>query len=196
MFRWTITAKCYVKFHVILSSVLCTNNSCNQTWVLRVINTKITNSHVTKWNVKVNVKVNMKINVKQLSFNPCYVTKLDRKWNMRWYMFKKIECILVNCCGRHLGRHLNKITVTLIMISLHVCHNTTDVKKLMEDYVRYRKVASSRLSWLVALPRIFRRLMKGKFDAYICVLWPFAKKFQNWIVDWSTARDFTVYGLL
>ena len=29
----------------------------------------------------------------------------------------------------------------------------------------YRKVASSRLSRLVAHPRIFRRLMKGKFDA-------------------------------
>jgi hypothetical protein len=38
--------------------------------------------------------------------------------------------------------------------------------------------------------QIFRRLMKGKFDAY--VLWPLAKKFQNWIVDRSTARDFTV----
>ena len=36
--------------------------------------------------------------------------------------------------------------------------------------------------------------MKGKFglkfDAY--VLWPLAKKFQSWIVDRSTARDFTV----
>ena len=32
--------------------------------------------------------------------------------------------------------------------------------------------------------------MKGKFDAY--VLWPLAKKLQNWIVDRSTARDFTV----
>ena len=32
--------------------------------------------------------------------------------------------------------------------------------------------------------------MKGKFDAY--VLWPLAKKFQNWIIDRSTARDFTV----
>ena len=31
----------------------------------------------------------------------------------------------------------------------------------------YRKVASSRLSQLVAHPRIFRRLMKGKFDAYV-----------------------------
>ena len=38
--------------------------------------------------------------------------------------------------------------------------------------------------------QIFRRLMKGNFDAY--VLWPLTKKFQNWIVDWSTARDFTV----
>ena len=34
--------------------------------------------------------------------------------------------------------------------------------------------------------------MKGKFDAY--VLWPLAKKFQNWIVDRSTAFDFTVYN--
>ena len=32
--------------------------------------------------------------------------------------------------------------------------------------------------------------MKRKFDAY--VLWPLAKKFQNLIVDQSTARDFTV----
>ena len=32
--------------------------------------------------------------------------------------------------------------------------------------------------------------MEGKFDAY--VLWPLAKKFQNWKVDRSTARDFTV----
>ena len=32
---------------------------------------------------------------------------------------------------------------------------------------KYRKVASSRLSRLVANPRIFRRLMKGKFDAYV-----------------------------
>jgi hypothetical protein len=33
--------------------------------------------------------------------------------------------------------------------------------------------------------------MKGKFDAY--VLWPFAKMFQNWIVDRSTARNFTIF---
>ena len=32
--------------------------------------------------------------------------------------------------------------------------------------------------------------MKGKFDTY--GLWPLAQKFQNWIVDQSTACDFTV----
>ena len=57
----------------------------------------------------------------------------------------------------------------------------------------YHKVAISSMSLLVAHLMIFRRLMKGKFDA--CVVWPLAKKFQNWIVDRSTARDFTVYSL-
>ena len=32
--------------------------------------------------------------------------------------------------------------------------------------------------------------MNEKFDAY--VLWYLAKKFQNWIVERSTARNFTV----
>ena len=54
----------------------------------------------------------------------------------------------------------------------------------------YRKVPSSRLSWLVAHPRIFRLFMKGNFKAY--VLWPMDKMVQNWIVDQSTARDFTI----
>ena len=54
----------------------------------------------------------------------------------------------------------------------------------------YCKVESSRLSRLVAHQSIFRMLMKGKFDAY--VLWPLAKSFQNWIVDRSTACDFTI----
>ena len=31
----------------------------------------------------------------------------------------------------------------------------------------YLKVASSRMSWLVARPSIFRIFMKGKFDAYV-----------------------------
>ena len=56
----------------------------------------------------------------------------------------------------------------------------------------YRKVASSSLSWLAAHFQNFRRLMKGKIDAY--VQWPLAITFQNWIVDQSTARDFTVTG--
>ena len=36
--------------------------------------------------------------------------------------------------------------------------------------------------------------MKEKFDAY--VLWPLAKEFQKWIVDQSTARNFTVIDIL
>ena len=57
--------------------------------------------------------------------------------------------------------------------------------------IPYCKVASRSMSWLVAHPSIFRMFTKGKIDAY--VLWPLAKSFQNWIVDWSTARDLTVY---
>ena len=45
--------------------------------------------------------------------------------------------------------------------------------------------------WLVARFQIFRRLMKGKFYAY--VVWPLTKNVQTWIVDRSTARDFMVY---
>ena len=40
-------------------------------------------------------------------------------------------------------------------------HRTSEISNA------YRKVVSSRLSWLVAHPRIFRRLMKGKFDPYV-----------------------------
>ena len=54
----------------------------------------------------------------------------------------------------------------------------------------YHKVVSSRLSRLVAHWGIFRLFMKGNFDAY--VLWPLNKMVQNWIVDWSTAHNFTV----
>ena len=65
----------------------------------------------------------------------------------------------------------------------HLCTYSTTVI--------YRKVANSRLSQLVAHSRIFRLFMKGKFDAY--VQWPLAETVQNWIVDRSNARDFTVY---
>ena len=43
------------------------------------------------------------------------------------------------------------------------------------------------MSRLVALPKIFRRLMKGKLYTYAL-----GKKFQNWIVDRCTTRDFAV----
>ena len=35
--------------------------------------------------------------------------------------------------------------------------------------------------------------MKGKFDAN--VVWPLEKNVRNWIVDRSTARDFTVHDV-
>ena len=35
--------------------------------------------------------------------------------------------------------------------------------------------------------------MEGNFDAY--VLWPLKKMVQNWIVDRSTAHDFTVFQI-
>ena len=35
------------------------------------------------------------------------------------------------------------------------------------DMITYRKVASSRLSRIVAHLRIYRLFMKGKFDAYV-----------------------------
>ena len=53
-----------------------------------------------------------------------------------------------------------------------------------------RKVASSRLSRLVAHPRILRLFINGKFDPY--VLWLLAKKVKNWVVDRSPAHNFTV----
>ena len=67
------------------------------------------------------------------------------------------------------------------------------IQRTQSQWLSYRKVASSRLPQLVAHLRIFRLLMKGKFDSY--VLWPLAKNIQNWIVDRCTARDFTVHKL-
>ena len=56
------------------------------------------------------------------------------------------------------------------------------------NYIKLYKVTrSSRLSWLVAHPTIFRLFMKGKFDAH--VLWLLAQRICNWR---DTACDFTV----
>ena len=60
--------------------------------------------------------------------NPIHITIILR---LRFVnLFVKVSrvyalSILVNCSSRHLGRHLNKITVALIMISLQVYPNTT-----------------------------------------------------------------------
>jgi hypothetical protein len=48
--------------------------------------------------------------------------------------------------------------------------------RAMGESNRYRKVASSRLSWLVAHFHIFRLFMKKNIDAY--VLWPSDKMVQ------------------
>ena len=52
---------------------------------------------------------------------------------------------------------------------------------VLNKFNTYREVGSIRLSWLVSHPSLFRMFMKEKFDAY--VLWPSAKRVQNWIVD-------------
>ena len=54
-------------------------------------------------------------------------------------------------------------------------------------------VGNRSMSCLIVHPRIFKMFMKGKFDAY--VLWHLARKFQNWIVVWSTACDFMVVAI-
>ena len=64
--------------------------------------------------------------------------------------------------------------------------NVSSTKKL----TKYRKAASSRMSRLVAHFHSFRLFMKGNFDAY--VLWPLDEMVQNWTVDQSTTRNFTV----
>ena len=51
----------------------------------------------------------------------------------------------------------------------------------------YCKVANRNTSHLVAPPRIFRLIMKGKFDVYL--LRPLGEKFIFEIVAKSTLRD-------
>ena len=63
---------------------------------------------------------------------------------------------------------------------------TSDFKSDFASLWNTEKVASRSTSRLVAN----LRFMKGKFDPY--VLWPLAKRIQNWISDQSTTRDFTV----
>ena len=91
---------------------------------------------------------------------------------------------------------LNYITTNILMTRFPLFLSTYEGKKEQTIFFfcfsTYHKVRSSRLPRLVAHLRIFSLFMKGKFDAY--VLWPLAKRVQIWIVDRSTARDFTVNG--
>ena len=79
-------------------------------------------------------------------------------------------------------------TVHLWVYEIEMCSKNYCLVGILAPHVfrenRYRKVASSGMSRLVAHPSNFRMFMKGKFDSY--VLWPLAKSFQNWIVDRST----------
>ena len=105
----------------------------------------------------------------------CYMSKFFRKIAyahcsyLDIYISRKIRlCVVMNhCCGSWcswFGRQ-----------SSNQPTGQTHEPFGLEIQI-YRKVASSRLSWLVAHLRIFRLLMKGKFDAY--VLLPLAKKFK------------------
>ena len=52
-------------------------------------------------------------------------------------------------------------------------------KYLYGATARYRKVANCSMSRLVAHFQFFRRLMKGKFDAFVlCDLWPKSSKIE------------------
>ena len=83
------------------------------------------------------------------------------------------------------------VQLVQVNMSWKICVTKIQSNSGQDMYHVYHKVTSSSMSQLVAHFQIFRRLMKGKFDAY--VLRPLAKKFQNWIADQSTAPDFMVF---
>ena len=89
-----------------------------------------------------------------------------------------------------------EITWLLMLISLQkpfqfLCKYC---QKITQKESVYHKVASSRLSRLVAHPRIFR-MLKVKFVPNM-YCGPLAQKFQNWMINHSTARDFMVRQLI
>ena len=104
----------------------------------------------------------------------------------RLYSSLFVFCIKVTV---YWGKNFPAKTIPYVLCSVCLFHvQKTLVSLLHNRQSTYRKVANSSLSRLVAHFQIFRRFMKGKCDAY--VLWPLAKKFQNWIVDWS--KDWVV----
>ena len=120
----------------------------------------------------------------ELSWTLVLLFLQQRGWMHLWTCFAKL---LKNAVGVALASWEDQT-----LVSFPQAYHHYGAKKLRRPIwiSIYRKVMSSRLSWLVAHLRIIRLFMKGKFDAY--VLWSLAQRVQNWIVDRSTARDFTV----
>ena len=56
-----------------------------------------------------------------------------------------------------------KEALNLTVLCLFLCYSTAYLPLLYN----YHKVVSSRQFWLVGHTKIFRRLMKGKYDAYV-----------------------------
>ena len=106
----------------------------------------------------------------------------EAKWKSRH------SCIEISQVCESLRGHAHVSSTKWIGRLFNLQHLLIMFEKLFVE--TYRKVASSRLSRLIAHPRIFRLFMKGNFDAY--VMWPLDKMVQNWVVDRSTAREFTV----
>ena len=122
----------------------------------------------------------------ELSWTLVLLFLQQRGWMHLWTCFAKL---LKNAAG--LGVALASWE-DQTLVSFPQAYHHYGAKKLRRPIwiSIYRKVMSSRLSRLVANLRIIRLFMKGKFYAY--VLWPLARRFQNWIVDLSTARYFMV----
>ena len=110
-------------------------------------------------------------------------------WAPTWF-----GCQVNNTCLKTNGLLRSwKLPKTLDYFSCCQVHFTigSNGLKFIMNISTYRKVASSKLSWLAAHLRIFRLSLKGKFNTY--ALWPLTKSVQNSIIDQSTARNFTVH---
>ena len=75
--------------------------------------------------------------------------------------------------------NLKKKPVSQTMLAIHGLHS---------DNISWKNLNIK--FWAVAHFWIFRLFINGKFDTY--VLWPLAKRVQNWIVGRSTTRNFTI----
>ena len=78
------------------------------------------------------------------------------------------------CLIEYLGTHIFLFILPAIKLpllerfpGLVATRSSSPSRPLGYFCFRYRKIASSRLSRLVANARIFRLFMKGKFDAYL-----------------------------